>query len=250
MASRGSKGDGSCSTNVSENPSSHAVVVDACSAEKCALQVEDWEGVMSESPGQDQSILRLIMGDMEDPSSGLNNILQSNEPIFNGAGFGVVDQQGFDFENVNVTTCGGMVMSHDNNATEPILSSSVTNNNPLMVSTSPLVFNSEPQVVVSSVEEKLNRNQVQFSENPSFFMPLGYPQLQEQQVFSHHHHQPQAKRLLCDTIGQGYEVTKGAALLDSGQDMFGRRQQQQPARKLVKQCPPRVRPVYISVYLS
>ncbi|XP_028754126.1 scarecrow-like protein 22 [Neltuma alba] len=230
MASRGSNsaaskggGDGSCSTNstttgaaatASENPSQ--AVLDTSSAEKCALPVEDWEGVLSESPGQDQSILRLIMGDIEDPSSGLNNILQSSGVgsqmvDFNG-GFGVVDQ-GFELEPV---TCGSM-MSH--NTTEPIFSASGTN--PLMMSSSPMGFNSQPQVI-STVEDKLNRNQVQFSENPSFFMPLTYPQLQDQQVFS----QPQAKRLLCDTIGQGYQVPKGP-LLDSGQELFARRQQLQ-----------------------
>ncbi|XP_054785143.1 scarecrow-like protein 6 [Prosopis cineraria] len=156
------------------------------------------------------------MGDIEDPSSGLNNILQSSGAgshmvDFNG-GFGVVDQ-GFELEPV---TCGNII-SHS--TSEPIFSASATN--PLMMSSSPLVFNSQAQVS-SSVEDKLNRNQVQFSENPSFFMPLSYPQLQEQQVYS----QPQAKRLLCDTIGQGYQVPKGA-VLDSGQELLARRQQLQ-----------------------
>ncbi|KAF7825333.1 scarecrow-like protein 6 [Senna tora] len=201
----------------SENPSQAALATS--SADKCGLGMEDWEGVLSESPpGQDQSILRLIMGDIEDPSSGLNNLLQTSVGTqmvdFNG-GFGVVDQ-GFELE--PVTCGGGNIVS---NIAEPIFSASASN--PLMVSmsTSPLMFNSQQQQqVISIVDDKINRNQVHFSENPSFFMPLTYPELQQEQQVSP---QPQAKRLLCDTIGQNYHVPK-SPFLDSGQELFTRRQ--------------------------
>lgn len=65
--------------------------------------MEDWESVLSESPGQEQSILRLIMSDIEDPSLGLNTLLQSSSGSdhhhqnleFGGGGFqDVVDQGG------------------------------------------------------------------------------------------------------------------------------------------------------------
>ncbi|RYR27272.1 hypothetical protein Ahy_B02g061612 isoform A [Arachis hypogaea] len=61
------------------------------SMEKCggARMMDDWEG-------QDQSILRLIMGDVEDPSAGLTKLLQtgSRNVDFSSSGFGVVEQGG------------------------------------------------------------------------------------------------------------------------------------------------------------
>ncbi|RYR72214.1 hypothetical protein Ahy_A02g006418 isoform A [Arachis hypogaea] len=61
------------------------------SMEKCGgtRMMDDWEG-------QDQSILRLIMGDVEDPSAGLTKLLQtgSHNVDFSSGGFGVVDQGG------------------------------------------------------------------------------------------------------------------------------------------------------------
>ena len=64
---------------------------------RCGLGMEDWESVLSESPGEDHSILKLIMGDIEDPSVGLTKLLQggsgSQDVEFNGVGvgFGLVD---------------------------------------------------------------------------------------------------------------------------------------------------------------
>ncbi|VVA25152.1 Hypothetical predicted protein [Prunus dulcis] len=57
---------------------------------KCGptLGMEDWESVLSESPSQEQSILRLIMSDIDDPFLGLNKLLQS------GCGF---DKQDLEF---------------------------------------------------------------------------------------------------------------------------------------------------------
>ena len=57
---------------------------------RCGLGMEDWESVLSESPGEDHSILKLIMGDIEDPSVGLTKLLQggsgSQDVEFNGVG--------------------------------------------------------------------------------------------------------------------------------------------------------------------
>ncbi|XP_048322975.2 scarecrow-like protein 22 [Ziziphus jujuba] len=71
--------------------------------ERCGLGLEDWETMLSEtaaSPGQDQSLLRWIAGDVDDPSFCLKQLLQGgNNPLeFDGnAGLGVVDQgTGFD----------------------------------------------------------------------------------------------------------------------------------------------------------
>ncbi|KAL2668006.1 hypothetical protein AAZV13_01G103700 [Glycine max] len=193
------------------------------SPEKCGIRMEDWEG-------QDQSILRLIMGDVEDPSAGLSKLLQStacgSQSVDFNAGFGVVDQQGL---NMNMNMAG----SGTGQVSESVVFSG---NNPLMVSTSvsPGVFTSQQQQEFGVVDEKpqvinpqfmLNQNQVQFSENPSFFVPLMYPQVQvqEQQVFSPPH---QSKRPLFDTIGHNFQAPR-LPLLDSGQEVFGRRQQTQ-----------------------
>ncbi|KAJ4953881.1 hypothetical protein NE237_030713 [Protea cynaroides] len=71
-------------------------------AEKCGLGMEDWESMLSESaasPGQEHSLFRWIMGDVEDPSSGLKQLLQGGggSEFEANASFGIVDQ-GFSFE--------------------------------------------------------------------------------------------------------------------------------------------------------
>ncbi|ESW06747.1 hypothetical protein PHAVU_010G072900 [Phaseolus vulgaris] len=213
------------------------------SPEKCGIRMEDWEG-------QDQSIFRLIMGDVEDPSAGLSKLLQStacgSQSIDFNAGFGVVDQglnmvsggidpsgnypAGFPFIAENIDGHNGKPGSVAGQVSESVVFSA---NNPLMVSSSvsPGVFTSQQQHEFGVVDEKpqvinpqfmLNQNQVQFSENPSFFVPLMYPQVQEQQVFPQH----QAKRPLFESIGHNYQAPR-LPLLDSGQEVFGRRQQTQ-----------------------
>ncbi|CBI38908.3 unnamed protein product, partial [Vitis vinifera] len=120
--------------------------VDLGAGEKCGLGMEDWESVLSEtaaSPSQEQSILRWIMGDVEDPSVGLNKLLQSGgggPPDFEfSSGFGVVDQ-GFGFE--------------------PSL-------------------DEKPQILIPQV--LINQHQAQHTQNPAFFLPLPYAQ-QEQNL--------------------------------------------------------------------
>ncbi|PSS24133.1 Scarecrow-like protein [Actinidia chinensis var. chinensis] len=101
----------------------------AAGAEKCGLGMEDWESILSDSaaasPGQEQSVLRWIMGDVEDPSMGLNRLLQSGggggpaaaEFEFHGGfGGGGVDQ-GFGFD--PVASGGGNLMGPIN-STLPI----------------------------------------------------------------------------------------------------------------------------------
>ncbi|KAK7390184.1 hypothetical protein VNO78_25483 [Psophocarpus tetragonolobus] len=212
------------------------------SPDKCGIRMEDWEG-------QDQSILRLIMGDVEDPSAGLSKLLQStacgSQSVDFNAGFGVVDQglnmvsasidpsvnypSGFPFIAENID--GHSAKVGTGIGTGQVSESVFSANNPLMVSSSvsPGVFTSQQQQEFGVVDEKpqvinpqfmLNQNQVQFSENPSFYVPLMYPQVQEQQVFSSQH---QSKRALFDTIGHNYQAPR-LPLLDSGQEVFGRRQ--------------------------
>ncbi|XP_061363834.1 scarecrow-like protein 6 [Gastrolobium bilobum] len=247
----GSANNTTCAApTVSENPPHEALETPT---DKCGMRMEEWEG-------QDQSILRLIMGDVEDPSAGLSKLFQSSgcgsqNIDFNG-GFGGLDQglnlvsiidpsvpgnyPGFPFIAENIDSHNAKTGSIS--VSESFFPASGNNNNPLLMSTSPGVFNShhhhhhhhqqqQQQQVIGEVDEKpqvinpqfmLNQNQVQFSENPSFFVPLNYPQMQEQQAFS----QQQAKRPPCDTIGHNYQVPR-LPLLDSGQELFGRRQQTQ-----------------------
>ncbi|MED6203428.1 hypothetical protein PIB30_115385, partial [Stylosanthes scabra] len=68
--SGGGGGSASAAALTSENPTPPPP---EGSMEKCGggtRMVDDWEG-------QDQSILRLIMGDVEDPSAGLTKLLQT-----------------------------------------------------------------------------------------------------------------------------------------------------------------------------
>ncbi|XP_015950600.1 scarecrow-like protein 6 [Arachis duranensis] len=235
--SAGGGGGGGCSASAAALTSENPPPPPEGSMEKCGgtRMMDDWEG-------QDQSILRLIMGDVEDPSAGLTKLLQtgSHNVDFSSGGFGVVDQGGlimdpsvpgnypaFPFlgaENTDghIAKTGGVA--------EPMFSSG---NNPMLASTSPAagVFGSQ-QPVFGIVDEKpqvinpqfmMNHNQVQFSENPSFFVPLTYPQMQEQHVV---YSQQPAKRPLSDaTVGHNYQVPR-LPLLDSGQEQFARRQQQ------------------------
>ncbi|XP_057458409.1 scarecrow-like protein 6 [Lotus japonicus] len=194
------------------------------------LPHEDWDG-------QDQSLLRLIMGDVEDPSAGLTKLLQStgcgSQNVDFSGNFGVVDQ-GLNMESdinssmpesYNYPGFGfnsGNMDAHNAKVSESMFSSSGNMNNPLLVSSSPGGFSSQqqefgvvgekPQVI--NPQFLLNQNQVQFSENPSFFVPLRYPQVQEQQVFSQH------------MVGHNYQAPR-LPLLGSGQEMFVKRPQTQ-----------------------
>lgn len=226
---------------VSENPLPHEPSLEN-SPEKCGggMRMEEWDG-------QDQSLLRLIMGDVEDPSAGLSKLLQSSgcggshhqsvdfHQHGDGGGFGVVDHQGLNMDQGN-NYPGFPFISENldghNNAkvSESIFSGSGNNYPSLLASASPGVFSPQHQQhqEFGVVDEKpqvinpqflLNHNQVPFSENPSFFVPLSYPQVQEQQVFSHQ----QLKRPLFDTVvGHNYhhQVVPRPPLLDSGQEMF------------------------------
>ncbi|XP_004515466.1 scarecrow-like protein 22 isoform X2 [Cicer arietinum] len=207
------------------------------------MGMEDWESVLSESPSQDHSILKLIMEDIEDASMGLSKLLQVGNG--NGSGNGshshsqdVVEFNGFSFmdqqssvvldpipsTNVNnnfvtsIETCSDFPFSRLNQ--NPMFHSSASNsNNPQS-----LFQSMETQAVNNNPHFVLNQNQAvsQFmpnNNNPGLVFPFTYSQLQEnqQQV------QPPAKRLNC---GTNYQVPK-TPFLDSGQDMFLRRQQQQ-----------------------
>ncbi|KAL1368873.1 hypothetical protein HN51_023017 [Arachis hypogaea] len=232
--SKGSAAGGGCSASAAALTSENPPPPPEGSMEKCggARMMDDWEG-------QDQSILRLIMGDVEDPSAGLTKLLQtgSRNVDFGSSGFGVVEQGGLVMDpsmpgNYPAFPFLGAENMESHNAkngcgvSEPMFASG---NNPMLVSAAPTsgVFGFQ-QPVFGTVDEKpqvinpqfmMNHNQVQFSENPSFFVPLTYPQMQEQHIV---YSQQPAKRA---AVGHNYQVPR-LPLLDSGQEQFARRQQQ------------------------
>ncbi|XP_062146304.1 scarecrow-like protein 22 [Alnus glutinosa] len=88
--------------------------------ERCALGLEDWESMLSEtaaspSHGQEHSLLRWIAGDVDDPSFGLKQLLQTaNNPLDldGNAGLGVVDQGPGGFEPIGgVSGTGNLITS-------------------------------------------------------------------------------------------------------------------------------------------
>ncbi|XP_043716066.1 scarecrow-like protein 6 [Telopea speciosissima] len=267
-------------------------------AEKCGLGMEDWESMLSESaasPGQEQSLLRWIMGDVEDPSSGLKQLLQSGggSEFEANAGFGIVDQ-GFSFElsgggvgasasgsgnvmgtinpslsipgsgfpvNSNATTTATTTTNTTNNnhsgriglvpntASPPnykmpcfvpnsssnppnSIFSSSPNNHPLNLPLSlpPGVFYQQQQPHLEPSDEKpqlfnpqllINQSQVHHPQNPAFFVPLSFSQ-QGQHFLS-----PHSKRHHAAAVDPTSQIPK-VPFTDSGQEVFMRRQQQQP----------------------
>ncbi|KAF3448355.1 hypothetical protein FNV43_RR09068 [Rhamnella rubrinervis] len=106
--------------------------------ERCGLGLEDWESMFSEtavSPGQDQSLLRWIAGEVDDPSFCLKQLLQSgNNPLeFDGnAGLGIVDQ-GPGFDHINgvvggVSGSGSLMTGINQNLVFPGSGSTNSNN--------------------------------------------------------------------------------------------------------------------------
>ncbi|KAL7203756.1 hypothetical protein ACSBR2_016920 [Camellia fascicularis] len=199
----------------------------AVTAEKCGLGMEDWESMLSESaaasPSQEQSDLRWIMGDVDDPSMGLNKLLQSGggggggggaqppEFEFHG-GFGVVDQ-GFGLDmvssvenfmgsiNPSLPTSGFSQEKLSLPPNTPILTNYKLPNpqNPNLFS--PGLFNppqqcqqQQPPLECSDVKPQIfnpplliNHRQAHHTQNPSFFLPFPH-------THQEHHLMPPQKR--------------------------------------------------------
>ncbi|KAK7293366.1 hypothetical protein RJT34_16230 [Clitoria ternatea] len=214
---------------------------------ECGVGMEDWESVLSESPGQDQnSILKLIMGDIEDPSLGLTKLLHAGTGSQDGVGvsFGLVDQSSVldPISSVNNFVPGnssdfpfnvGRVGSGGN--LNPGFPASVTTLSPVSLPQGVVQPQHQQQPPpIEPLDEKmqainpqfiLNQNSPQFMPNPGLVFPLTYSQLQE------HHQplpQPPAKRLNC---GPNYEASK-TPFSDSGQEQFLCRPQQQQLQLL------------------
>ncbi|KAF3440024.1 hypothetical protein FNV43_RR18302 [Rhamnella rubrinervis] len=238
----------------------------ALEEEKCGLGMEDWESVLSESPGQEQSILRLIMADVEDPSFGLNKLLQSgsgSQDMEFNAGFGVVDQ-GYGFEpnsgnlvsnsidpSLQGTTCSdfpfnssnvqsnnarpGSVGSVSNPSPSPGLNSmfAASANNLLPVSLPPAAFHQQhhhQQQMVEAVDEKpqIFNPQMFINQHQAQFAqnPALFMPLTYAQLQEHHLLSPPPAKRL-NSGATGANYQVQKVPLPPGQELFSRGQQQQ-----------------------
>ncbi|KAK4372024.1 hypothetical protein RND71_007408 [Anisodus tanguticus] len=216
----------------------------ASGGEKCAM--EEWEGGLSESvmasPCQEQSILRWIMGDVDDPSmANLNKVLQVSGPggdnnyEFNG-GFGVVDQ-GFGVDQIGsfMPAISSFVTSSSFPPTTRMNSDKIDSTNlsqnlifpSLSNNLGPVTFGQtqfestdlKPQQSFNS-QLLINQHQTQIPQNPSFLLPLPFAAQQEQNLVL----PPQAKRHNPGgTILEppGSQISKG---------LFGHQQQPTPSQ--------------------
>ncbi|KAE8723332.1 Scarecrow-like protein 27 [Hibiscus syriacus] len=195
--------------------------------------MEDWESVLPGSRSQEQSILRLIMGDVDDPSSmGLNKFLQSgggSQDMEFNAGFSLVDQ-GLSFESI---TSGGNLLSNINPSIDMISAPSnpAFTSSPhsfLPTSLPPGVFAQQQPLEVLDEKPQLfnsqmimNQNQAQFNQNPAMFFPLSYAHWQEHNLLS----PPPPKKLNSAPSGPNYQVPK-SPFSSPGQELYLGRQQQ------------------------
>uniref|UniRef100_A0A5B6ZUS1 Putative scarecrow-like protein 22 n=1 Tax=Davidia involucrata TaxID=16924 RepID=A0A5B6ZUS1_DAVIN len=167
-------------------------------AERFGLGLEDWESLLSES-GQDQSLLRWIVGDVDDASFGLKQLLQSANPneIDDNVALGIVDQNssfipvstGGSTGNAMTSSlsCGGGgsgLSSNDNNSGNI---GSTTPNSSSVICKSPNVgLNSNPQ---NSITTLLNNSPLPVSVPPGamfqqqFETPDEKPQIFNPQMF-------------------------------------------------------------------
>ncbi|KAK7847012.1 scarecrow-like protein 6 [Quercus suber] len=211
-------------------------------------QLQKWHNTNKENC---YSILRLIMGDIEDPSLGLNKLLHQDLEF--NSGFGMIDQGAafgclempnnllpsidpsadfpFNGGGTNATRLGSV--STPNHS--PMFSVATSNNLlPGSLSHSPAMFHQQQQQqqvqTIETVDEKpqifnplmIHPNQAQYAQNPALFMPLTYAQLQEHHLGS----SPLAKRHNLGGIGPNYQVPK-SPFSEPGQELLRRQQQQQ-----------------------
>ncbi|KZV47340.1 scarecrow-like protein 22-like [Dorcoceras hygrometricum] len=207
-------------------------------AEKCAM--EDWESVLSEpltvSPTQEQSILRMIIGDAEDPGMG-------NLQYTGGGASSAAAEFEFNAGNSNRSNAGNAVLPSNapsnykfapgsKNLVHP---SSISDNFGAVGPHHQATFDSSAEMKppIFSPQLLMNQHQIQQSQNPSFYLPLTFAQHQEQNPFV----APQAKRLNTGTICGG-QISKGSYENTGQQDLLINRQQAIPHQlQLLPQYP-------------
>ncbi|KAK1430356.1 hypothetical protein QVD17_13031 [Tagetes erecta] len=127
--------------------------------EKCG-EMEDWESVLSET-GQEQSILRWIMGDVEDPSMGLNKMLHGGDI---STGFGYVSfDSGNQINNLGLSS---------NSPAPPVLTATAAAG-PMFSD----LHNHQIHELDVKPQLLMNQNQSQPHQNPTFLVPLEHQTL-------------------------------------------------------------------------
>ncbi|XP_051121120.1 scarecrow-like protein 27 [Andrographis paniculata] len=204
--------------------------------------MEDWESVLSESvgvsPSQEQSVLRWIMGDVEDPSmASLNKVLQIGTTTAAAAsefdytaGFGVVDQglagDQFgatflpslpSFPNRSTPTPEKIPLPPNPNPPNPstnFLNPSSLSNNLASIGLHPFDSPAEMKPPIFNSLINPHHQQPQYPQNPSsLFFPVSFPHLPEQNLSI----PPQAKRHN-PGVDAGGQISK-VSLLDTGQQL-------------------------------
>ncbi|CAI9769368.1 unnamed protein product [Fraxinus pennsylvanica] len=200
--------------------------IGTAAAGKCAM--DEWESVFSESavtsPSQEQSIMRWIMGDVDDPEINLNKVLQfgtappppTSEFEFNGD-FGVVDQA---FGTDPVGQIGSNFMQNSSSPSNRSNSENI-----------------EMEASIFTPQLLINQHQTQHPQNPSFFLPLSYANQQEQNLFM----PPQAKHnpgAVGEGLEPGCQIPKGQFSVPGQELLMGRQvQHQQPMSRQLQLLP-------------
>ncbi|CAH2041753.1 unnamed protein product [Thlaspi arvense] len=132
------------------------------------MGLEDWES--------EQSILRWIMGDAEDPAMGLNKLLQTGAGPPADFGFhGAMDPVGLDpvAETVSysIPTSGFPQNPHkfNNNPPNPMFLQLADNFTPVSLSGAPEFADVKPHIV--NPQLLISQHQAQHTPNPAFFLP-------------------------------------------------------------------------------
>ncbi|KAK9103091.1 hypothetical protein Sjap_020345 [Stephania japonica] len=226
--------------------------------------MEDWESMWPEtaaSPSQEQSLLRWIMGDVEDTSSGLKQFLQGVGPSdhhhhqFEGnAGFGILDSgSGSVSAALEPLTHPSLLAAPQlPNNVRPVASNSLPIphhtaaaaalplNLPLPISLSSTGFFQQPQQfelaeekpqllsphhqqqILINQHQQQNQNNNDNNNNSAFFVHLPSFAQQDQQGLL----PPQPKRHHPSVVDPSFQISK-APFTDSAQELYLRRQQQQ-----------------------
>ncbi|KAG6432338.1 hypothetical protein SASPL_103914 [Salvia splendens] len=188
--------------------------------------MEDWEGVLSESPTQEQAFLRYVMADVDDPAMGnLSKFVQfgggaAADFYFTGGGFGVVDQGfgGDQFGGTSFMPSLPIFPNTNRSSAEKIgLAPNPISSNP-NIKFPPNLMHS------SSVSNNLGATTLHhptaemkppiFNQHQANFFPLPFTQQQEHSLFG----RPQAKRHNpgCPADEPGAQISRGP-FTDTGQ---------------------------------
>ncbi|KAK4742426.1 hypothetical protein SAY87_000427 [Trapa incisa] len=183
-----------------------------------------WEAVFPEaaatSPGQEQSILRLMMGDIEDPSLGLSKLLHSSSAPQNmefcdgsgSGGFGFMDPQSFSFDSpegfIGSTSLPDLPLPGDTASTVRQVNSFTLFSDSGMPFHLPSneTLDEKPQIV--NLHSIVSHNQIHVSPNPLVAPPAFNP-MQDDHSLSSSAGLPAPKRLNSGNVGSNSMCPSG-----------------------------------------